>query len=288
MTAAGVRRVPSTDGVDVAVHDLGGDGPPLLISHATGFHGRAYGPMADTLAARFHSWALDYRGHGDTPRPDDWQVDWARYGDDAQVAARSVAPDGGLVAFGHSMGGAGLLMAAHRDPDRFSLIVAFEPIVFPAEPADGDASGERPPSPLVAGARRRRRSFPSVEAAIDNYAAKPPMQSFHPDALRAYVEHGVRPSDEGVTLKCEPEHEARTFEQGGLHRTWDLLAEIRTRVVVVAGVVEEYGPASVSARIADELPNASYLELPHLDHFAPFTHPAELAELVAAAASPPG
>ena len=290
MTAPAPRRVPSSDGVEVVLHDLGGDGPPLLISHATGFHGWAYRPMADALATRFHSWALDYRGHGDTPRPPDWQVDWDRYGDDAVVAARAVAPDGGLVAFGHSMGGAALLMAAHRDPDRFSLIVAFEPIVFPATSPDGVAVDDaaRPPSPLVAGARRRRRSFPSVEAAIENYAAKPPMQSFHPDALRAYVEHGVRPSDEGVTLKCEPEHEARTFEQGALHRTWDLLPAIRTRVVVVAGVVEEYGPASVSAAIADALPNASYLELPHLDHFAPFTHPAEVAELVAASASPAG
>ena len=33
--------------------------------------------------------------------------------------------------FGHSMGGACLLMAAHRNPALFRRIVAFEPIVFP-------------------------------------------------------------------------------------------------------------------------------------------------------------
>ncbi|MBV8692532.1 MAG: alpha/beta hydrolase, partial [Actinobacteria bacterium] len=30
---------PSTDGVQVAAYELGGSGPPLLLSHATGFHG---------------------------------------------------------------------------------------------------------------------------------------------------------------------------------------------------------------------------------------------------------
>ena len=32
--------IPSTDGVQVAVHDYGGDGPPIIFCHATGFHGR--------------------------------------------------------------------------------------------------------------------------------------------------------------------------------------------------------------------------------------------------------
>ena len=64
----GTVRVPSSDHVNLAVHEFGGDGPPLLLSHATGFHGYAYLPIADALDRRFTSYALDYRGHGDTPR----------------------------------------------------------------------------------------------------------------------------------------------------------------------------------------------------------------------------
>ena len=154
----------SSDHVSVAVHEMGGSGRPLLLSHATGFHGYCYLPMADHLADRFTSHALDYRGHGDTPRPDDWAVDWNKYGDDALAAARAIAPDGGLIGFGHSMGGAGLIMAAQREPELFDLIVAFEPIIFPT---DGDPAGSSP-SPLVEGARRRRPSFDSFEDAIEN------------------------------------------------------------------------------------------------------------------------
>lgn len=272
--------VPSSDGVEVAVHDLGGSGPPVLFSHATGFHGRCYGPVAEALADRFHSYALDYRGHGMTANPPGSDVGWERYGDDALAAARQVAPDGGLIGFGHSMGGAGLLMAAHRDPGLFDLVVAYEPIVFPGSRPDAPPAD----SPLASGARRRRRSFASIEAAIENYAAKPPLAAFAPAALRAYVEHGFRPDPEtgGVRLRCEPEHEARTFEQGSSHGLWEQLGEVTVPVVVVGGRVDARNPPAAFAElVADRLPAGEYHRLTHLDHFGPMTHPDEVADLIA-------
>jgi len=277
-------RAPSSDDVEVVVYDFGGTGRPLMLSHATGFHGHCYLPIAQALGGRFHSWALDYRGHGLTSRPDDWQVVWERYGDDAVAAARAVLArtsdnhdrDNGLIGFGHSMGGAGLLMAAHAQPDLFDLIIAFEPIVFPP-PAPGI---DQLDSPLVAGARRRRAVFASFDEAYDNYAAKPPMMGFDPVALRNYVDHGFVATDEGVRLRCDPEHEARTFETGGVHRTWDLLPEITTPVVIVAGAPSEMSPAAIARPISELLPSARFIELDHLDHFGPMTHPAEMASLI--------
>src|SRR5690606_34879654 len=114
-------------------------------------------------------------------------------GDDALAAARAVAPNGGLVGFGHSMGGACLLMAAHRDPGLFDLIVAFEPIVFPPRDPDAEATNA---STLSVGARKRRASFDSFDQALANYSSKPPMMAFHPDVLRYYVGHGFRPAPE--------------------------------------------------------------------------------------------
>lgn len=273
-------RVPSSDHVSVAIHDFGGTGDPLLLSHATGFHAYCYLPIADELADRFAAYGLDYRGHGDTARPDDWQVEWARYGDDALAAARAVAPDGGMVGFGHSMGGAGLLMAAHRDPDLFDVIVAFEPIVFPPREIDPHHGTENNGTVLSRGARKRRATFESFDDAIANYSSKPPMMAFDPDVVRLYVAHGFRPSPEGVRLKCDPEHEARTFDTGGTHTTWADLAEIETRVVVVAGKVDEFGPAAIAGEIAEQLPNGTYIENDEWNHFAPFVDPSGMAQLV--------
>lgn len=269
--------VNSTDGVQVAVHDLAGHDPELpvlLMSHATGFHGRCYLPMADVLAGRFHSVALDYRGHGDTPQPAGVPVDWNRYADDVEAVALSLTRP--LTAFGHSMGGACLLMAAHRHPHLFSQLVIFEPIVF--DPAL--LRPEAGPPDLATIARRRRTTFASIEAAIANFAAKPPLGSFTPDALHAYVRYGFHEGEDGqVHLKCSPEIEAATFEASRDQVTWDLLPEIRVPVLVVCGVLEPDAPATHARSIADRLPNAAYLHLPDLDHFGPMTHPDVIAGL---------
>jgi pimeloyl-ACP methyl ester carboxylesterase len=269
--------VESSDGVKVAVHDFGGHGRRLLFSHATGFHAHCYQPIAAQLSDNFSSFGLDHRGHGETPRPADGQVDWDRYGDDATVAAEAIAPDGDLVGFGHSMGGASLVMAALRNPGLFDVIVAFEPVIFPqmmGRPGDD-------PSPMVTAARNRRETFDSFEAAINNYASKPPMQFFDPEILRAYVEHGFEPTDSGVTLRCAPEDEARTFEMAATHDLFDRLPEIETRIVVVSGKVEtERSPAGIAERVAERLPNGTYIELTAGNHLSPFIDPAETAQLL--------
>jgi pimeloyl-ACP methyl ester carboxylesterase len=264
--------------VSVAVHEFGGTGRPLLFSHATGFHAWCYLPIADRLDDRFTSYALDYRGHGDTASNDGWDGDWERYGDDAVAAARAVAPDGGLIGFGHSMGATGLLMAAHRNPGLFDLIVGFEPIVFP-EPYETGSGPDDPPS-LIEGARRRRPSFDTFEDAVANYASKPPFMFVDRDVLRLYVAHGFRPAPEGVRLKCDPEHEALTFEGGAQHRTWDVLGEIETRVVVI-GSGDEGGPGRVAEPIAEQLPNSLFIKQPDANHFGPFVDPQGTADLIA-------
>ena len=278
-------QVPSSDGVQIAVHDLGGTGTPLLISHATGFHGRCYIPLADALAGSFHSTAFDYRGHGDTPRPPG-DIVWSRYGDDAvAMATWLVAQTGAPIdAFGHSMGGGCLLMAAHRAPSLFRRLVVFEPIVFPPGGIGGPAIGgaDEFESPMVAGARRRRASFPSYEAAIANFAGKPPLNAFTPEALDAYVRYGFAQDDGEVHLKCLPDTEAGTFATGGLHTTWEDLPTINTEVLVIAGVLQPRQPSMVAEPVADRLPNGRYVQRNDLDHFGPMTHPAEIAALISA------
>ena len=284
MTHGGAVR--STDGVHIAVHDLGGNGTPLLISQATGFHGRCYIPLADALSNSFHSTAFDYRGHGDTPRPAG-EIEWDRYGDDAVAMATWLVEQTGapIDAFGHSMGGACLLMAAHRAPELFRRLVVFEPIVFPP-----GGIGDAPPegadnfeSPMAIGARRRRSTFASYDAAIANFAGKPPLNAFTPEALDAYVRFGFAEGPDGaVHLKCAPETEAGTFATGGRHTTWEHLPNIDTEVLVIAGVLQPMQPSMIAGPVAEKLPNGRYVQRDDLDHFGPMTHPLEIAALISA------
>jgi pimeloyl-ACP methyl ester carboxylesterase len=266
----------SSDDVVVALHDLGGEGESLLISHATGFHGRVYQPLASALSDRFHSLAFDYRGHGDTLLPEAARMAWERFADDTVAAAHSMpAP---VCGFGHSMGGACLLMAAHREPDRFRSLVVFEPIIGPPM---GDDDEDRGGGFLAAGARRRRASFDSYDAALANFAAKPPMSLFDPAARSAYVMYGFREDADGkVHLKCQPENEATTYEMGSRHAAWNALPDIEVPVLVLAGRVALDSPARLAQAIADRLPRGEYLELDDLDHFGPMAAPRRTADVI--------
>ena len=163
-------HAPSTDGVRSRSTTSPGRAPHpiVLLAHATGFHGHAYLPIAKHLAPRFHTCGMDFRGHGDTALPAGWTVAWAGYGDDALAAAAAVAElpggDGGIVGFGHSMGGAGAADGRRRaTPALFRLLVLFEPIVFPTDgvrdpDAPEPAARRRPPPPGRVRRRSRRRS----------------------------------------------------------------------------------------------------------------------------------
>lgn len=257
------------------------------MSHATGFHALAYRTMAGELADRYDSWGHDSRGHGSTVSPTDWAVDWQGYGDDALAASTWLiersGTDGELVGFGHSMGGATLLMAALRHPGLFRALVLYEPIVFP--PIDAANDFDPGDSPLAQGARRRRREFGSYQEAIDNYRSKPPMNAFDDAALDDYVYGGFRPVDADdpdgpVELRCAPDHEAATFAGSHASGLWALVPTITTPTLVVGGHPADTNPPSLLAEpVAEMLPNGRYLET-DLDHFGPFVDPATVAGMV--------
>lgn len=273
--------VASTEGVQVAVFDLGAPnaGPTLLISHATGFHGHCYAPLADELGDRAHCVAFDYRGHGDTELPEGVAIGWDTYANDVVAVAQSLGRP--IAAFGHSMGGACLLMAAHRHPDLFSQLVLYEPIV-PPPGVFPSADRAYEDNPLAAGALRRRADFESFEAALANYSAKRPLNGWRPDALRAYVDYGFRATDTGVTLKCTPQVEAATFATASLD-TWDLLPQIDTPVTVLSGRLDGTPPPAFAEPVAQRLANATFHRLDELDHFGPMTDPDVVAAQIVAA-----
>jgi pimeloyl-ACP methyl ester carboxylesterase len=275
-----IQQVPSTDGVTLALIDLGGAGPPLLFCHPTGFHGMVWAPLAEHLAGAAHCWAVDFRGHGDSSVPASMDFAWDRMVDDVLAVVDHLGATG-LKAVGHSMGGAALLMAEVRRPGTFAALWMYEPIVMPRW------DGVPPSNPIAAAARRRRPRFPDRDAAYANFAAKPPLDALDPAALRAYVDHGLRPShaadgDHAVELKCPPEVEALVFENGVAANAFDRLGEVRIPVTVAAS--EDGGaPARAAPVIVDALPQGRLELFPELTHFGPMQDPARVAAAIRAA-----
>lgn len=274
--------VASTNNVQVVLHYLGGTGPVALFAHATGFHGRVWEPVAKRLHG-WQSFAPDLRGHGDSVIPDDLDFAWSGFADDVLACIDALDEVGvdtsRLLGVGHSKGGAALLLAEQRRPGTFSALWCYEPVTFPPEVFEmPEASGS---NPLAAGARARRPHFPSYEAAYDNFAAKPPMSSFDPASLRAYVEGGFRQLEDGsVTLKCLPDNEAQVYEMAHSSHAFDHLSEVGCPTVVVRGHDVGFGPSSIAERVSEALPIGCLEVHDDLGHFGPLEAPARMAESI--------
>jgi pimeloyl-ACP methyl ester carboxylesterase len=271
-------RLASTDGVELAVHHLGGDGPPLLLTHATGFCGAVLGPLATSLAARFSCWTFDARGHGDTRTPAGLDWNWDRFADDVLAVVDGLdlhRPYG----FGHSSGGAALLDAEARRPGTFAALWCYEPIVWPEVTAELAASRK----PLISGALKRRDRFGSREEAYENFSSKPPLESLDARALRAYVECGFVPDPGGgVRLRCPPFVEAAIYRQGLVHDGFSRLPEVSPPVTVGRGGRSAAVEPEVAQAQVDALPEGRLADFPGLGHFGPLEAPAAVAEAVLA------
>ena len=274
-------RLPSTDGVTVALHDLGGDGPPLVISHATGFCGRVYEPLAKSLSSRFHVWALDFRGHGESTAPAAEALHWHRMTDDLAAAVSAIG-DGPIGVVGHSMGGACALLLEHRAPGTFAWAYVYEPIVRP------DAALFATSNPMAEQAARRRATFPSRADVMWRYAERAPLSLLRADCLRAYVEHGFRDDEDGaVTLRCAPAVEAGVFARSG-DISLDDVDGVSIPVTVAFGAVESsavFSPASLAGDVAARVKSGRLEGFDALGHLGPMQDPELVAASVLAFAS---
>lgn len=263
----------SSDGVKVAIHDLGGDGPLLLFCHATGFHGRTLAAVASYLTNSYRCVAHDLRGHGATLLPENAPIMWENLTDDLLAVTQALAeanPDAGPIrAIGHSLGGGTIALAEDREPGTFASAWAFEPVLIPNIETSG-------PSAMSAAAARRRSVFESRDAAFERYASRPPFDSIRPEVLRDYVDYGFHDLPDGtVTLACAPATESRVFENALKSESMDAAGRISMPFGVGAGnETEGVGPLTRQAAATHQ--NLTLFEF-DLDHFGPFTEPEVIA-----------
>ncbi|HEY1465771.1 MAG TPA: alpha/beta hydrolase [Acidimicrobiales bacterium] len=269
------------DGLAIALTDFGGRGPDLLLAHATGFCAAVLAPLARGLAGTFHCWGLDLRGHGHSERPADGNFAWSGFALDVLAAVDHL----GLhqpFAFGHSCGGASILLAEQARPGTFRGLYCFEPIVFPSDEPVEDIGMN---NPLSMGALRRRETFPSRADALANFQSKPPFSVLDPSALAGYVECGfelVPPQDGGdgslVRLCCRREDEAAVYAQSFRHDAFAHLGGVKCPVTLACGEeTDVFGPPVLEQYVA-RLPRPAVRVFAGLGHFGPMEGPGQVAE----------
>jgi len=157
-------------------------GPGVVVVHGwESNRGRTFAHVRYLHAAGFHCLVFDVRGHGDSPS-DHLPINTPEYADDVAAAARWLAarPEVAHVGvLGHSMGGAGAIIAAAREP-------SIEAVVSMSAPAD-----------LV---RMTRETFALAEMDIPGPIATP-LAWFTAAMLLAPRRHGLHEASATVAAE---------------------------------------------------------------------------------------
>ncbi len=276
------REPKMLDGVagTLALHQLSGDDDSvetLLVAHANGFHGRCYRAFAAALGD-VRVFALDFRSHGDSTAVEDFDhLEWSGMTEDLLTALDHLHALGidRVYGFGHSLGGAAMIDLERKQPGALTSVFTFEPVLPPLGAVEPD-------SHLSRSAEGRIKSFPSKDAALMRYSARPPLGLFRADVLFDYVHHGFTETADGsVTLKCQPRHEAEIYRRGAKTIHLDQASEVESKIIV--GRSGDGGLASLLGEpIVELLPQGQLIDFPDITHFGPLQDPVGVANEVRA------
>lgn len=185
--------------------------PVLHFVHANSFPAGTYRVLFRHLERHYDIHALPMYAHNPAyPVRDGW-AELARELAD-ELAARHDQP---VILVGHSMGGVLSLMAAYAHPERVRCVVLLDAPVVAGWRAGVLAIAKAlrldnrvSPARLSA---RRKNLWPDAETAFRHYADKPMFAIWPKEVLQDYLEHGLAPHPEGVTLKFTREAETAVY-----------------------------------------------------------------------------
>jgi pimeloyl-ACP methyl ester carboxylesterase len=247
-------------------------GPPVVLCHATGFHGRCWDEIIARLGGR-HAIALDFRGHGRSGKPDP-PYHWRRFGEDLAKLTEHLQIQG-AVAVGHSMGGHSAVLAAAINPRAFSSLLLLDPVILP----EGAYTGVREPLDLVL---RRKNSWTSADQMFERFQGKPPYQSWDRAVLRDYCDYALA----GDALACPPEVEASIYAHSGEPdaNIYAEIAEVDTAVHVVRSresyAYGRFDGSPTAPDLAARFRHGGDEQWLDVSHFIPMEAPRKVAELI--------
>lgn len=182
----------------------------LHFTHGNSYPAGSYGRLLEALREDFDVHGTDMLGHDPRyPVGDNWEA----LVDELIAQLETYAAPAILV--GHSLGGAVSMLAAHKRPDLARCVVMLDsPVVAGWRALVWRAAkvlGLRYRLSPGGGALRRRHVWPSRQAAYDHFFAKPLFRAWAPGALDDYLEHGLKPHQDGVQLRFTREVEAAIY-----------------------------------------------------------------------------
>ncbi|CAG4921466.1 MULTISPECIES: alpha/beta hydrolase [Acidithrix] len=271
-----ITKVAGSDNASILVEDFGGEGHNLLIAHATGFNARMYLPLAIALRSKFHCFGINARYHGGSSGGDSLNVDWGTFANDIERTIEVLGGDS-WAGFGHSYGGAALILAEANSPGLFKRLALFEPVV----PIEGNSSKPDYSNHLSVLTKRRRRHFGTRREAHSNFESKFPMSSFDQTCIDLYLETGLkRTLDAQLELTCPREIESEIYAWASCNQAYSNLPKIEIPMLFISGETTDAFDLNYMERLREKAKRSEVEMALAMSHFGPFEKPEVVAKMI--------
>ncbi|MDH3683070.1 MAG: alpha/beta hydrolase [Acidimicrobiia bacterium] len=231
--------------------------PPILLLHGSNQSAHSFDLVSLHLADRFHVYALDQRGHGDSEWAKDSDYSSMAMGLDAAAFIDAMGLEH-LVVVGHSMGGQNAMRLALEHPDRVRKLVLVD--IGPEVSEDG--------AKVIRRFVTETREFDD----IDHFVAR--VQKYDPYRSRIHIERTVRYNllrradgkfvskhDHGPRLKATGEHRRR-----GDRFTLDDVRDLAMPLLIIRGADSAIFTAEAAERFAEAVPDSRLRIVPDAGH----------------------
>ncbi len=263
----------SFDGTEIAWHDVGAGGPPVLLCNGLGGSWKAWWHQLEFFSERHRFVSWDYRGlyrSGPPAQPDALRVE------DHALDGLAVMDAAGMeraVLFGWSMGVQVALEIVRRAPERVEALVLMSGVAGrPWDSVMGLRAMRWLLPPTIRGARRAHRFVESLVARFSRW----------PESVAWARRLGLTAPDVDDELLHELAESfvdldmdvyLRTLELLGEHDAHDLLPHVRAPVLVVVGDRDLFTPRAAAERMVRRLPDAELLIVPGGTHYVAVEYP---------------
>jgi esterase len=245
-----VERTLTVDDLRLHLLDWGGEGrTPLLLLHGFTGHAHAWDTLSIALQPHFHVYALDQRGHGDSEAADVYGPA-AAFGDLCGVAEQLGL--GPTIMVGLSMGGRNAMYFASRRPEAVRKLVVVD--IGPEISARAAQASPGPPEP---------ETWDSIEQAAQHLLRGNPYPGIH--YYRWVAGHSLRARPDGALVWAwHPSVKER--RPAADVDWWAILRAIRAPTLVLRGEESPILDRDVAERMARELPDGRFVEIPRALH----------------------
>ena len=256
-TPSDVFDVALDDGAKIRMRRHGNPkGGRILISHGNGFAVDAYFPYWRHFLDRFDLVAFDFRNHGQNVPVEPSNHTYPQLTRDLERAIQEVRSRLGqkqTIGIFHSMSARTAMKHAIEVAWRWDALLLFDPPDVPPMGHPQYASMEVFENRLTDFARKRRRTFASIEELTQEYLQSRATRNWVPGEHELMARSVLRknPAGEGYVLVCAPENEASIYQQAMTLNLWPMAKEFGGPVKLIgADPTVKGAPASAAANQA--------------------------------------